>query len=444
MKKIYYYINLLQTSPLRISSGDGVDTDSDLRLDRRKRPFIPGSSLTGVIRSYFEEDDARYLFGDVDINKSIKLKDNIATESRLIVSDAVLADSVTIEDIMVSSRDGIGLDDWGLSIPGAKYDFQVVEGQNDLIYHAVIECSSDLEDDISHIEEVFEPKLKEMIHSGIRVGARTSRGYGDMKMSVIKREFTFPNDIDEWLEYRPMNIRFGTDIKGIKLEGTKADSNYTVIKMSLKMKDSFNVRMRTTMTEPLEDGSIPKSVFLCNSKGIPVIPGTAWAGAFRHHMRQLLRECAGIDAKYEMLEELDYKVFGKGTKAKNHASSNVSFSEMPIHGGCANSLTRNAVERFTAAPMNKAVYTYQVWTGGEGELKIIVKNNKVPRLYMQLLIAAIYDLNCGLLSIGGEANIGRGIVEVKKLSINDVDYTEQLIKENLTVSNVFKYAKGEN
>ncbi len=216
-----------------------------------------------------------------------------------------------------------------------------------------------------------------------------------------------------------MKKRFELDDRNICIEAAAKDENQTTIHLSLIMKDSFNVRVRTTEIEPLADGTVPDSIPMKNVKKIPIIPGTAWAGAFRHHMHQLIRECEGISDKEEKYKELDYVLFGKGSEDLAHTSSGVIFSEMEIHGGYANSIMRNAVDRFTAAPKNTGLFTNQVWTGGEGELTIVIKNKNIPSLYLQLLLASIYDLNCGLLNIGGEAAIGRGIVKVKRFIIND-------------------------
>ncbi len=437
MKTIYYYLSLKQSSPLCLGSGESEETNQDVRMNRNNLPFIPGSSLAGVLRSCFEKTEAKSLFG----YETLQAKDNIAVESRLIVSDAVLGRDVTADDIVVSVRDGIGLDDWGLTIPGEKYDFQVVEGTKELIYHAVIEWTGSEQEEEEQIRRLWEPRLQEIIHSGIRVGAKISRGYGRMEVAAVKREFLLPQDMEAWLDYRPMRKRFEPDDHNIPIQAVAKEENQITIRLLFAIKDSVNVRVRTTDMEPLADGSVPDSIPMKNAKGVPVIPGTTWAGTFRHHMHQLLRECEGIPDKEEKYQELDYTVFGKAVRDDIHKSSNVIFSETEICGGYANSIIRNAVDRFTAAPKNTGLYTSQVWTGGEGELTIVIKDKVIPPLYLQLLLATLYDLSCGLLSVGGEAAIGRGMVEVRRLMIGDRDCSKLLNSRELTVRNLL-YKEG--
>ena len=53
MKKVYYQLKMIQKSPLRVGNGDAEVTDSDLMLDGRGFPFIPGSSIAGVLREQY-------------------------------------------------------------------------------------------------------------------------------------------------------------------------------------------------------------------------------------------------------------------------------------------------------------------------------------------------------------------------------------------------------
>ena len=59
MQKMYYKLTFSQTAPLRISNGDVENTDSDLMLDSRGLPFIPGSSIAGY-RPACQDSDPAY------------------------------------------------------------------------------------------------------------------------------------------------------------------------------------------------------------------------------------------------------------------------------------------------------------------------------------------------------------------------------------------------
>ena len=89
-------------------------------------------------------------------------------------------------------------------------------------------------------------------------------------------------------------------------------------------------------------------------------------------------------------------------------------------------MVRTAIDRFTAAPQNAALFTSMVYSGGNGVLEIEFKKNDVERNYIELLAACICDLHLGLISIGGEASVGKGIMSVEKVMVNGKDKTQQM------------------
>ncbi|MEY8428147.1 RAMP superfamily CRISPR-associated protein [Lachnospiraceae bacterium 46-15] len=412
MKKVYYELKLKQTSPLRIGNGDNENTDSDLLLDGQGLPFISGSSVAGILRSMLPQEEADEVFGFI--------KGDVITESHILVSDAVLGDDVKKEDITISVRDGIELDDWGVTKPESKYDFEVAETEKE--YTCVLEWGGEDNDKIS---KILEPLIQRIVKTGISAGARTTRGYGAFDVEAKKREFQFPADIDKWISFKP----FAPDAfnQEEKLQGEAIADKDMNIKITIKIDGSFSVRVKTSDYIELEDGTLPKSVPLMNWEKKPVIPGTTWAGCFRHHMRDIIRELKDmkdIDQKTEM-ESLDL-IFGKAVEAGKHQKSKILFSETEIEGGKKHVNTRNAVDRFTQAPKNTGLYTSAVWQGGKGTLHLCIKENAMSDFQKKLLAIALIDLDLGLMSFGGEAGVGRGRAEITELFVNEINRLNEL------------------
>ena len=409
MKKIYYELKLKQKSPLRIGNGDNGNTDSDLLLDGRGFTFISGSSVAGILRSMLPQEKADKVFGFI--------KGDVITESRILVSDAVLGADMKKEDITISVRDGIELDDWGVTKPESKYDFEVAETEKE--YTCVLEWSGEDNDEVS---EILEPLIRRNVKTGISAGDRTTRGYGAFAVEAKKREFQFPADIDKWISFKPFAPEaFKQEEKLQEEDVVDKDIN---IKITIRIDGSFSVRVKTSDYIELEDGTIPNSEPLMNRGNRPVIPGTTWAGCFRHHMRDIIRELKDIDQKTEM-ESLDL-IFGKAAEAGKHQKSKILFSETEIEGGEKHVNTRNAVDRFTQAPKNTGLYTSVVWQGGTGTLHLCVKENAMSDFQKKLLAIALIDLDLGLMSFGGEAGVGRGRAEITGLSVNGVNQLNEL------------------
>lgn len=436
MKKIYYQMIFEARSPLRIGNGRDGSNDSDLMLDGRGLPFIPGTSIAGVIRHRAEEENVdktilEHLFGTVEIAKAKKIEPKIIS-SAIFVNDAVMEKGTSEKAVLIGRRDGVGLGEWGTADSTSKFEFQISEFDKKL--YSVIEWTGDEKQENEEIHNVVEPVIKHYISSGFRAGAKTSRGYGDFKVEIWKKVFTFPDELEDWIEFNPyVEDAF---LNAERLSGVLLDTDVE-IEVGFKMKGTFSVRVNTARTEIMEDGSVPDTVPLEDFRGKPVIPGTVWAGVFRHHMHALMRD-AGYTEKSAEMKELD-QLFGMAYNARDNKKSVISFSESKISIEKKNeqkmSVMRTAIDRFTASPRTASLFTSTVYSGGESKLYISFNKNAVPDMYRQLLAACICDMHLGLLSVGGEASVGRGIMQVTQLKVNGEEKTGCMkLPENGTAS----------
>ena len=423
MKKVYYQMFLTQASPLRIGNGQHADSDNDLMLDGRGLPFIPGTSIAGIIRHKAEtftsdEQVLMNLFGVV-----IPGDNTVAIPSRIIIGDAVLGCDTSNDNVLFGRRDGVGLEEWGTAKKKSKFDFQISE--TDSVYRSIIEWTGNDDQYQVEIEKIIEPILKHYIASGFEAGARTSRGYGKFTVLIKKKLFNFPEELEQWMDFNPYSDNAFDDEE--VLEGNQ-QSDSCEITLNFDFISPFSVRVNTAKTEIMEDGSVPDAVPMENYKGNPVIPGTAWAGSFRHHMHDLLRD-AGFRQNSEEILEVD-KVFGiEGSGSCGR--SKISFSESEINikdkDNQKTSVMRTAIDRFTAAPSNTALFTNMVYSGGNGILHISFEKESLPEKYLELLAACICDLHLGLITVGGEASVGRGIMRVTGLKYNGVDILDKML-----------------
>lgn len=436
MKKLYYKCVFSQLSPLRIGSGSGDESDADVMKDRRGCPFIPGTSIAGVLRSNFSEANAEKLFGIVKIagkdynEKEYSPKDTME-ESLILISDAVLRSGEDVDaKYAITIRDGVGLNDAGTAVTGAKFDYEVVDCSAP--YTAVLELSHEIEQSqVNMLESV----LLRMVNEGISFGARTTRGYGRMRAEVYKREFQFPQQLDEWLTFDAFDQEhFG----GISLTGIAAENiGQILIDVKLKMAGGFSVRQPTTRLPKRGEKTAPDSSPLSNRRGFPVIPGTSWGGSFRHHMRDLIRDGIPKDEeqkKNRLVTSVDCLFGVPMTEGKNKGKkhkSEIKLSETSVEGSTRYNVTRVAIDRFTNGPSNQALFTAEIAQGGEGGLQIrlpvSINGESWPMLaedypdLLKVLAVALFDLDCGLMTFGGEGNVGRGICEITALKVNGED-----------------------
>ena len=409
MKKVYYELTLTQKSPLRIGGSDSERTDSDLLLDGRGMPFIPGSSIAGVLRSMIPEKDGIRIFGDIN--------DGDIVNSRIVVGDGVQAEE---KPVLLSKRDGVHLGDWGTVLN--KYDYEVVE--TDYPYTSIIEWEGDEEQYKNDIEQVVDPLFGSIISSGIRFGARTSRGFGRMDVGVKKKMFDFPTDLSAWLDFNPYDRTKGKDQFAVcnDLVGdNQVDTSWIDIRAEITIDGNFSVSVPTSRVELAENGSSPDKIPLKNHKNLPVISGTAWAGTFRHHMNDLC-QLLGIDRA--QVNEL----FGIDNEEEHiFSKSRILFGETQIEGGKEVVITRNAIDRFTGGPKNTGLFTAELCYGGKGTLDISYSSS-ISDFQRQLIAMTLYDLQLGLVTVGGECGVGRGRIYIKNCCVNSKECMELLNK----------------
>lgn len=395
MKKIYYKIEFCLTSALSVGSGENQYSDSDIIRDSQGNPFIPGSTLAGVYRSLLEEEKADRYFGALIVRKESDTEPKEKREeSKVRVYDAQIQEEAG--KYCVSTRDCVKLDEWKTSVEGSKFDFEVIEPGAVFITY----LEQDMEDGD---EDICARLANAWIRQRIQLGRKTARGLGAVKSTKIYREafdLTQEDSLKKWLAFD----LYQEDCWKTAWTGSiSAEENNAGIQVRLQLRQKSGISIRRYTT----GGQADSEQLTCRvgeeGKEEPLIPGTSWAGAFRHHMEKLLRGSTG-------------RYFGYCDEKEKRKSS-VFFSESLIQGAEAKVLTRNAVDRFTGGVVRNALFTEKMWYGGETELTVGFPAG-VNQAFRQAMAASIADLHMGLLTVGGLTSVGRGIFEITEASVN--------------------------
>jgi len=208
---------------LHIGTGiPNADTDAPF-IREGERPFVPGSSLRGsmrstverIVRTLFGENACCVLFEDNNGHdcvagnkvkrKSLEQAGEISAEdlesicaicrlfgstlvaSRLKISDAYPVDGASQNLIR---RDGVGIDrDTETAQAKIKYDFEVLERGSDFVFEMQLENAEQTDFALTYM------LLQEMRH-GLDVGGKKSRGLGRTRLTGYEVEY-----FDEEREY---------------------------------------------------------------------------------------------------------------------------------------------------------------------------------------------------------------------------------------------------
>ncbi len=409
MRKKYYKFEILLTSALSVGSGENVVTDKDILRNSAGVPFIPGSAAAGVFRESFirrcawergvdrsaAEGEAKKYFGYIEKARKAN-QETDARASRVITYDIVL-DPEGAEAYRVSKRDGVGLDEYKTAIQGAKYDFEILEpGVRFVTY---IEQDIISEEDL----DIGAYLIRAWRSEEISFGCKTTRGMGGTKLQAARTaEFDLEQEVEKWLYFDLYGD--SPDWKTVDLKKAGGDTDRISVEMKLQQMGGLSIRQYTTAvggTEADYEQLYMMRTVDGGQKKCPVIPGTSWSGAFRHHMESIKKGCAD-------------PVFGKTDKKRR---SLISFGESELSWAKEKLITRNAIDRFTNATVGHALYKERACYYGNTSLSIRV-SRKAPEEFLKVLCMSILDLHQGILSLGGLTAVGRGIFTIKELYIN--------------------------
>lgn len=417
IKKIVFRIPIIVESPIRIGSGlDDDITDLLVLKDEEGMPFIPATSLAGVLRQHIRkvctDAEADFLFG----SRITEQRDDFYGQSRINIQDTMLKNGGK-QSIRV--RDSVAIDDiTGVGIHGAKYDYEVVEsGVTGLVSMEITERADDYQQgDVRRLANI----LAGFFVTGFQVGSMTTKGYGQIvcrdKNADLYYIFDFSdkNQFENWKRYITQgtlpnpdgkdgqNWHKGTEFHFIQEDELCLDM-YFDLKSSLLIRDYDNV----------SDG-VQATQFQWQHNYI--IPGTSLKGVFRHSAKHILQQYVNDKDKVtSLLNDLMGYSNKKMEEEEKGKKSRLSIQEVHIAKSAvqAQKHTRNRIDRFTGETIQGALFTEEpIWGLKKRQAPIHIHLNvsQCTLADAGLLLIIMKGLWLGDIAIGGGKAIGRGIL----------------------------------
>jgi len=389
----YYKMKFRLVSPLSVGSGEDEHTDCDVALDSSGNPFIPATAFAGVIRHLCGAAPHSEVFGYIDGEKSAQSKIRFY-------------DAFSVSKTFVTLRDMVALEN-KVGKKGAKFDQEAVEAQTDFVTLFELHNMTDAE------QLQFIQALAAFDKGYLRLGSKTSRGYGQIKVIELKKAcFVLPDDRAQWLDFEPYDWDSDTNYTNCQNELREMEHTFLHFRLELKQNGAISIRSYTARNgKEIGDADFEQ---LSTSKGIPVIPGTSWAGAFRERFRYFAND-----------EQFTNEVFGfVNTDNNTQQKSKIYFSESSISDSTRKIITRNSIDRFSAATKDGALYTENTVYNGNCELDLFLdKSISDLEKAKKILFAVIRDLHRGYLAVGGLTAVGRGLFNVTSMTVDGEDCT---------------------
>lgn len=408
-KVIFFKGTLKLVSPLTLGNGNDSSTDKDFSTDYDENPFIPATSLAGSIIHFFE----KYISDENDKKTFQKLFGTLKNNGESMQSNIIFYDLPAVE-YHTEIRDGIKVDySTKITEKNAKYDYEILSYNSTFDFKLKVIVRKEDNQNMDKILSILKSMFQNIDNGNIRFGAKTSRGFGKVELTDLKyKSFNFitkegiikKEQIKDYFDFSWVQC----DKPFTKESDLKLNFKKLTIKLNFKIPYSIMIKkvdFDLNGVDALHLSSKDKS----NNSDKYVIPATSWVGAINtsiHNIGKILN-------KVDKINDIKDNLFGYIKKEEKIAQiSRIIIEESIILDAALIKYTRNAIDRFTGGTVHSALFTEKALYGGTVLLEFHVID---PKEYeIELLHLALRDFCNGIQSIGGETNIGRGILELEK------------------------------
>ncbi len=467
-------ITLEAATPLAIGSGrKSILTDATINRDANGLPFIPGTTLAGLIRHAIGEETAKPLMGFIG-KKQGKGNEYELEGSRLIITEAKLLDCygkavdglVNVDGYEDQAkraflngfkyapiRQHAKINHYGVTEDGGKFDEEVVPKGARFCFEMELMACSEHPEMAAKEEENFKKCLNTLMAEGFRVGGKSRNGFGKIKVvddSCLYRKLDLSKAEDlEWYLNKSASLA-ETWVGNGRFEWDKPKtSRYVRYELKLKPRDFLFFGSgfgdedvdHTYIKERFITWDAPDKGRWEAAKTSLVVPASSVKGALSHrtayHYNKLHKRFAdGLSAK-----EME-KLVGKnneavialfGSEGNNKQEGKEDDGKRRGHVLFADIVCRKApqttakvfnhvkIDRFTGGGIDGALFDEEaLFAKEESGVKLEILLDKDERItsdprIIEAFEAALTDVCKGMLPLGGGVNKGYGMFEGKLL-----------------------------
>lgn len=424
-------------TPLAVGTGKGSDilTDAPVAKDVNGLPYIPATSIAGVLRhamGYVDNKTDGNPFGYIDgadNDDSGHGSDIIFTDAVMVGKNGKALDGIQdidwndefyryFQDLPV--RQHVRIDHKGTAENNGKFDNEVVYKGTRFVFE--IELMSD-KDDKEHIEKA----IGHLRYSTLRIGGGTRKGYG--KLSIVdcrqaSLNLSNPEDLEKYLNKSSSLAEDWAGFTKISVIESLDYSKWTHYQLKLKPLDFF--MFGSGMGDSDADNVYVSELVVSQGESIDnnkhvLIPGSSVKGAIAHrtayHYNKIKGNFAGKQNPKEITgsnNEAVAAIFGE-KKSDNTFTRGRLLIDDVIKGQAepkSKPFFHNKIDQFTGGTMDGALFQEKVIYDKDTEytFDIYVENSALADDDIKkAFVQSLRDICTGLLPLGGITNRGNGI-----------------------------------
>lgn len=434
-------------TPLAVGTGKGSDilTDAPVAKDVNGLPYIPATSIAGVLRhamGYVDNKTDGNPFGYIDgadNGDSGHGSDIIFTDAVMVGKEGKALDGIqniewkdefyrVFQDLPI--RQHVRITEKGTAENNGKFDNEVVYKGTRFVFE--IELVSDNGND-NHIEKAVE----HLRYCTLRIGGGTRKGYG--KLSIVdcrqaSLDLSKPEDLEKYLK---KSSSLAEDLDGFAENAeikSLDNSDWTHYQLKLKPLDFFMFGSGMGDSDAdnvyVSEYVVSRGESIDNNKRV-LIPGSSVKGALAHrtayHYNKIKKRFAGEQKPEDITgcnNEAVAAIFGKADgdkftrgriliddiikgQVKAEADADAGEKATPT----AKTFFHNKIDQFTGGTMDGALFQEKVIYDKDAEytFDIYVETDALKDEVVNAFEQSLRDICTGLLPLGGITNRGNGI-----------------------------------
>jgi CRISPR/Cas system CSM-associated protein Csm3 (group 7 of RAMP superfamily) len=411
-------------SPLLIGCGMNDGMNCPVLKDAEGIPYIPGASLGGALRHYFQSQfQSAFTLVQIEEFWGSERKNKKEKDTRSFQSSFFVSDLRPMNKPSIVVRDGIAIDRGrGVAKAQKKYDYEVIEPDSDFEFQAEV-----------LLREVFGRETFEKIitlimgslkKGEIPLGAMTTKGFGRCRLldgECLKYDFKKKEDVLNWLA-RDTEKAGRLEIHSSMPTSKAPDDLFLEVVLALKN----SLLIRSYSGRPQD----PDAVHI-SSNGRAILPGTSIKGALRARAERIMNTLGGPADSLKHL--LGWASEGDEAGAfKQKSRLIVEESVICETETVKEQQTRIKIDRFTGGVIDSALFnSMSIWPKDPNHPMVVIKMRVRNCCVWEagLLLLILKDLWTADLPIGGEKSIGRGVFTGVTATIRLKD-KEYMISEN--------------
>lgn len=422
-------------TPLNIGSGNkGIKSDSLVLRDINGLPFIPGTTITGLLRHTLGDDADKYM------GSQVMGSPLVITEAKMLDSDGTVLDGILAQDKLNSPflvnfrqlpiRQHAKIGSRGATVKRGKFDEEIVLKGTRFCFE--MEMLSDKDDDT---------KFKELIGTfnsdTFRIGSGSRSGFGEIEVVGSQCQFKKINFEDseqkDWYLQKSSSLKEEwQDSETIELKKSNPEG-WITYEIMLNPVDFMlfgsgfgnDKADMTFVRESFVDwGTIPATVK--DREKVILIPASSVKGALSHrlayHYNKMKKVYADDLPEGKKIEDFVGKnneavkaVFGSegdSVDGRNKKRGNVLMSDIIQEATISSKILNHvSIDRFTGGAIDGALFNEEtLYTKGQSfNMKLIVNNDAFEDKDVQIAFEeSLRDLCSGMLPLGGGVNRGNG------------------------------------